>query len=346
MKKFFGVIGNPPYQEDTDNNGRQQPIYNKFMDSAYEVAEIVELITPARFLFNAGQTTKTWNEKMLSDSHLKVLMYETDASKVFGNTDIKGGVAITYRNENQDYGSIGVFTAFPLLNAIVKKVNAVEGDNPRLDSIFASQRLYKFSDLFFEEYRDNPNAQFFLGTGTRNKILSSAMEKMPEVFIDKNDPDDDDVRFLGRINNQRQYRYIKRKYLKGNEYLDAFKLFIPEANNSGKYGETLTEPIIGYPGVGSADTFLNAGPFETEIEPENMAKYYKTKFFRALLGVRKVTQHSPAPVWHTIPLQDFTSQSDIDWSKPIADIDRQLYAKYGLDDNEIEFIETHVKEMG
>lgn len=345
MKKFFGVIGNPPYQEDTEGNGRQQPIYDKFMDAAYEVADVVELITPARFLFNAGQTTKAWNEKMLSDEHLKVLMYETDASKVFGSTDIKGGVAITHRDSSKVCGAIGVFTAYQPLNAIVRKVNSIAGSAPRLDSIFASQRLYKFSELFFEDFNDDPNAQFFLGTGTRNKILSSAMEKMPHVFIDKSDPDDDDVKFLGRIGNQRQYRYIKRKYLKPNEYLDAFKLFIPEANNSGKYGETLSDPIIGFPGVGSADTFLNAGPFETEQEPANLIRYYKTKFFRALLGVRKVTQHCPAPVWNTIPLQDFTPLSDIDWSKSIPEIDQQLYAKYGLDADEIEFIEEHVKEM-
>ena len=71
----------------------------------------------------------------------------------------------------------------------------------------------------------------------------------------------------------------------------------------------------------------------------------KTKFFRALLGVKKVTQHCPPPVWKMIPLQDFTPNSDIDWSKSIPEIDRQLYAKYGLDASEIEFIETHVKPM-
>lgn len=64
-----------------------------------------------------------------------------------------------------------------------------------------------------------------------------------------------------------------------------------------------------------------------------------------MLGVKKATQHSPSQVWKTIPLQDFTPNSDIDWSQSVADIDKQLYAKYGLDDNEIEFIETHVKEM-
>ena len=71
----------------------------------------------------------------------------------------------------------------------------------------------------------------------------------------------------------------------------------------------------------------------------------KTKFFRALLGVRKVTQHCPPAVWSMIPLQDFTPSSDIDWSKSIHEIDLQLYRKYGLSVEEIEFIETHVKEM-
>ena len=70
--KFDFCIGNPPYQEETQNNGRQNPVYNKFMDETYKVAECVELITTARFLFNAGQTPKAWNDKMLNDEHFKV----------------------------------------------------------------------------------------------------------------------------------------------------------------------------------------------------------------------------------------------------------------------------------
>ena len=153
------------------------------------------------------------------------------------------------------------------------------------------------------------------------------------------------IKLLGRIKGQRSYKYIRREYVVENEFIDWFNLFIPEANNSGKYGETLTEPTIGYKGEGSADTFLSAGRFQTLDEAKHLALYMKTKFFRALLGVKKVTQHCPPPVWEMIPLQDFTPYSDIDWTQSIADIDRQLYAKYGLDEKEIEFIETHVKEM-
>ena len=74
-------------------------------------------------------------------------------------------------------------------------------------------------------------------------------------------------------------------------------------------------------------------------------KYIKTKFARAMLGILKTTQHNPAATWRFVPLQDFTSSSDIDWSESVSDIDSQLYSKYGLSDDEIEFIESHIKPM-
>ncbi len=90
-KKLFDyVIGNPPYQEDTKDTS-DKPVYNLFMDGAFEVSDKVEMITPARFLFNAGKTPKSWNRKMLSDEHFKVLHYEQNSSEVFPSTDIKGG---------------------------------------------------------------------------------------------------------------------------------------------------------------------------------------------------------------------------------------------------------------
>lgn len=90
-KKFYAVIGNPPYQGKSDSNGRKPPIYHYFMDAAFSVAERVELVTPARFLFDAGQTPKEWNRKMLSDPHFMVARYEADANAVFSSVEIKGG---------------------------------------------------------------------------------------------------------------------------------------------------------------------------------------------------------------------------------------------------------------
>ncbi|WP_143412206.1 hypothetical protein [Arabiibacter massiliensis] len=117
------------------------------------------------------------------------------------------------------------------------------------------------------------------------------------------------------------------------------------SNGSGAFGEALSTPVVGEPGTGFTQTFMCIGRFKTEDEARAALKYIKTKLCRALLGVLKNTQHNPPITWRLIPLQDFTASSDIDWSKPISDIDRQLYAKYWLDDDEIAFIETHVKEM-
>ena len=120
---------------------------------------------------------------------------------------------------------------------------------------------------------------------------------------------------------------------------------LPEANGTGRFGETISSPLVALPREGATDTFISIGKFDSKDEAEALLRYIKTKFARAMLGVNKVTQHNPKSVWKMIPMQDFTSSSDIDWSKSVKEIDRQLYAKYGLDENEINFIESHVKEM-
>ena len=80
-------------------------------------------------------------------------------------------------------------------------------------------------------------------------------------------------------------------------------------------------------------------------EAERLLKYLKTRFCRALLSILKVTQDNKRATWVFVPLQNFTSSSDIDWSKSIAEIDEQLFDKYGLDEQERNFIRTMVKEM-
>ncbi len=89
---FDIAVGNLPYQEEGFDNGRKLPIYDSFMDISYTISQQAVLITPARFLFEAGQTAKDWNRKMLNDEHFRVMMYEPDASTIFSNAEIKGGV--------------------------------------------------------------------------------------------------------------------------------------------------------------------------------------------------------------------------------------------------------------
>ena len=122
-KKFDVVIGNPPYQEEAQGAGtRDTPVYHLFMDAAYEVGKKAVLITPARFLFNAGFTPKAWNEKMLADTHLTVPHYFPNSDDLFPGTIINGGIAVTYRDSGREGEPIGTFARYPELNTILHKV--------------------------------------------------------------------------------------------------------------------------------------------------------------------------------------------------------------------------------
>lgn len=342
--KFDFVIGNPPYQDNTlgDNATYAPPIYHMFMEASYTVADRVELIHPARFLFNAGSTPKDWNKKMLNDEHFKVLFYEQDSSKVFNNTDIKGGVVISYRSLNDNYGAIGTFTPYLELNAILKKVLS-SYDFKSMSEIVITRTAYRLTDKMHQDY---PEAIHRLSKGHAHDMSSNIFDRLPQIFFDsKPDIENEFISILGRINNQRTYKYVRRDYVNDVANLDKYKVFMPGANGNGTFGEVISSPMVVGPRVGSTETFISVGAYNTELEAEYTLKYIKTKFARAMLNILKATQANTPDKWKYVPLQDFTENSDINWSKSIAEIDQQLYKKYGLTPDEITFIETHVKEM-
>ena len=336
--KFDYVIGNPPYQEMLENTS-DRPVYNDFMEASYRISDKVELITPARFLFNAGKTPKEWNQKMLNDPHLTVLMYEQQSAKVFANTDIKGGVVVTYRDETKNYGEIGTFTSYPALNAIVKKV-VHKGSFSSIEDWIFVQNKFDLEML----YTDHPEYRKIVGSGGKEKRLTTPIFSQLGVFSDER-RNQTDLKILGLISNKRFYRYIDPKYIEQHENLKKYKVILPKSNGSGAIGEVLSTPLIGEPLIGYTQSFISIGALDTKNEAEALLKYVKSKFMRTMLGVLKVTQDNNKSVWKYVPLQDFTAHSDIDWSKSVAEIDRQLYHKYDLTADEIEFIETHVKEM-
>lgn len=344
--KFDFIIGNPPYQDESNGEMRNYapPIYHLFMDEAYKIADVVELIHPARFLFDAGSTPKVWNEKMLQDEHFKVLHYEPDSNKIFPglSTPIKGGIAITYRDKNEYFGAIQAFAQYPEVNSVYHKViNDVNFES--LSTIVYSRTSYRLTDIMHDE---NPNALSKLSNGHAYDMSSNIFQRLPEIFYDVKPEDEKEyIKILGRDNNERVYKYIRRDYVNKVENLDSYKVYVAQANGSGAFGETLSQPIVDGPGIGATETFISIGNFNSESEAKNLEKYIKTKFARTLLSILKVTQNGNKAVWRMIPLQNFTSLSDIDWSKSVKEIDLQLYTKYGLDEQEISFIESHVKEM-
>ncbi|MGO5373582.1 Eco57I restriction-modification methylase domain-containing protein [Bifidobacterium thermophilum] len=342
--KFDYIIGNPPYQEEVegDNKTYAKPIYDRFLDASYKLGNVVEMIHPARFLFDAGSTPKAWNEKMLNDEHLEVLWYEAESKRVFADTDIKGGVAVTLHNASKRYQPIGVFIPYPQLKSTVQKVFGPAGTQT-LDSIAVSRTAYRLTETL---HKDFPQAAERLSSGHRYDMSTNILQRIPFVFHDSI-PDDghEYIGIVGREGNTRVKKYIRRAYVNRVENLDSWKVFLPAANGAGDFGEVFSDPIIASPGVGSTETFISIGNFDSRDKAENCLSYMKTKFVRSLLGILKTTQHLTPGVFKYVPLQDFTSSSDIDWTQSVADIDKQLYKKYNLTDDEIDFIETNVKEM-
>lgn len=341
-KKFDVVIGNPPYQEEAQGAGtRDTPVYHLFMDAAYAVGKKAVLITPARFLFNAGFTPKAWNEKMLADPHLTVPHYVPNSDELFPGTDIKGGIAVTYWDEDHDGEPIVTFTSYPELNTILHKVLAKHG--PSIEKIVSSGRAYAYTQAMHDE---NSEASGKMSSDAQFRVSTNAFDQLPFLYHSESPYGSQEyVRVYGLAGRARAYRWIRSEYLTGPKSFGAYKVVLPAANGSGTLGEVLSTPVVIGPQVAVTQTFITIGCFDDEATADACLKYVRSKFARALLGILKITQHNPAKVWKYVPLQDFTPGSDIDWSKSIPEIDQQLYVKYGLDADEIAFIETQVKPM-
>ena len=342
------IVGNPPYQTNVnDDSGREQlfPVYHIFIDFASYISNYSMLITPARFLSNAGKTPRDWNIARLNDKHFSVVKYYADSSSVFPNVSVKGGIAITLHDMLNEHEPIVRFIPFVELDSIEKKVSAVSSNS--LMSICYLQNKFNLDAL----YSDYPEAKKIIGSnGCDKRFRPNAFEKLPFIFHDSRQSKND-ICIHGLIRNKRVVRYIDNKYIaKFDNNLNEYKVLIPAANGSGAIGEVISTPLIGTPLIGTpligyTQSFISMGAFTTKNEADACMKYIKTKFARAMLGILKTTQHNSIATWRFVPLQDFSSSSDIDWSQSVADIDKQLYSKYGLTDDEINFIETHVKAM-
>ena len=338
------IIGNPPYQEEGIST-RKAPIYHLFYDISFRLSDRVSLITPGRFLFKAGQTPKEWMDRILEDRHFKVVDYFQKSTDIFPSVDIKGGVVITCRDAKAEFEPIGFFSEYDELKSILQKVlSHKDFVKNEFSNLVSSQGLYKFSEAAFNE---QPEIYAVQGNGTAAKITSNTFERLPHVFQTEV-PDNPDafIRILGRSQNKRVYKWIEKRYvLPTDGYCESFNVLVPEANGTGSIGEVLSTPVIGVPVIGHTDTFLSIGKFTDAQQADRCLKYVKTKFARCMLGTLKATQHNPRETWANVPMQDFTSESDINWNTPMSEIDKQLYTKYRLSNEEIRFIEQNIKPM-
>lgn len=341
--KFNVIVGNPPYQDRREGTS-DNPIYHLFMDLAYKLSEKVVLVTPGRFLFNAGKTPNQWNKKMLDDHHLKVKTYFNKSSDAFPEVQLPGGIAITLRDKKQQFDKIGVFSKFEELNSVLQKVTNAP-DFESIDSKIFTQNKFDLETL----YKDYPNYKNIIGSNGREKRLTTSIFDQLSLFTET-PTNKNDVCVFGLIKNNRTYRFISAKYIEDHNNTNKFKVLLPKSNGSGALGEVVPTPLIGEPligkvGTGYTQSFISIGAFNTIQDAESCLKYIKTKFVRSMLGVLKVTQDNNKDVWKFVPLQDFSENSIINWSQSISEIDKQLYKKYNLCQEEIDFIEKMIKPM-
>ena len=336
--KFNAVVGNPPYQDSSKNN-HNDAVYHVFIDTAYSLAEIGTLITPGRFLFGAGDTPEEWNKRIVKDRNIHVAYYTPNCIDVFDNVDIKGGIAITMKNSLIPQGPIGLFSIHKEISSVLKKV--ISDNMKSLSTIVYSPATYKLSKSAFDE-----NDWLKKAVGREKRFRTNIFEKANRLFYEDGHVDDGYMGMWGLIPvNKRALKWIDSRYVSDNVNKNKYKVIVAKANGTGALGETLSSPIICPPSIGHTESFISIGAFDNENEANAVYKYICTRFLRLLLGTLKVTQDNFPDTWSNVPLQDFTSSSDIDWSQSISDIDRQLYSKYGLSDDEIAFIEKMIKPM-
>ena len=328
---FDVIIGNPPYQMN-DGGGAgssAKPIYDKFIIQAKKLnPRYLTMIIPSRWM-TGGKGLDSFREMMIQDRRIQVLHDYLDSSQCFTGVSIEGGVCYLLWNANYS-GECEYYLHQSSGNILYTRKTLNEDGtsdivirDPNLIGIL--NKVLAQKELTFDSIV-SPRNPFAIREDIKS-LLSNVTTKR---------------RILCRIDSKREILPIKDTYIlaRGDEYLGKYKLFISKADGAaGQIGNPIPARIIGKAEFGEKDmicseTFLTIGPFVDKNETLNVASYMQTKFFRILVGIRK-NKNMTQKTYSYVPLQDF--------SKPWTD--EELYAKYGLTDEEIQFIESMIRPM-
>ena len=343
--KFDVIIGNPPYQL-SDGGGAgdaAKPIYNMFIEQAIKLSpKYLSMIVPSRWM-KGGRGLDSFRERMMNDTRMKKIFDFEDAKECFSGLHIDGGVCyFLWEKDYQgkvEYNFHSLDGSKSLTNRYLKTSysNTVIRDARQLTILekVAMANKVKFSSIVSSQKPYGIRADFF-NSPERYNISTF------------NDYRVDYLRIFGvkgiKGGARRVSAYIKPSTInQGLDSVGVYKLFFSKA-----YMTTSTVPpeiIVANPLDICTETFLVIGGYSHKEEALNCLSYIKTKFFRALLFFNRHSLNISRDSFELIPLQDFTSTSDIKWNSSIEEMDKQLYVKYGLDETEINFIESMIKPM-
>lgn len=344
VMKFDVIVGNPPYQkkEEGENKNTTIPIYQSFVDIAKKVnPEYISIIMPTRW-YAGGRGLDVFRDQMLNDLHISELHDFTKTDLIFKDINLRGGVCYFLWDKNYDNSSnlTKVFTYTKDLNPSLKKRSLKTED----------------SDIFI---RHSTGVDIIrkVNKDPKFKSLSSSVSAAKAFgfrtyFID--DPkfrstDENLVIPIKCYGRKKSVGYVEKSEIKSNKnWIGAWKVYVPESNNIGtELNDDNQNAFVGNPETICTETFLVIGA-ELSLNEEssnNLCIYLKTKFIRFMHSLTKISQHGTSKTYKYVPLQDFTSESDIKWEESAEDIDKQLYKKYKLNKKEIDFIDTMIKSM-
>ncbi len=329
--KFDVIIGNPPYQMEDGGHGKSAiPIYHKFIQKAIEMEpRYVSMIVPSRWMAG-GKGLDKFRADMLGDNRISYIHNFEDASECFAGVDIAGGISYFLWDRNKTDPDVKIVTEWKHERTESVRPLLEEGCDVFIRDHHLIPILKKVRAVDDTSFRDivSPSDPYGLPTDLFAKPDKYGLPPLGET------PLEDGLTVYGVINSKRTKRYVPKDYpLSKKGGLDKYKLFVSSATGSaGAYNVKFAAPIVAGPNELCTETYRQVGPFDTEQEAKNCFGYMRTKFFRALFNLRHISQHAPRGVYQHIPLQDF--------SKPWTD--RELYAKYGLSQEDIDYVENNV----
>jgi len=338
--KFNAIVGNPPYQENisssSGNSSLSKQVFPAFIEISIKLnPQYLSLITPSRW-FTGDAQDKSFlklREFIRNNNHFSKIVNYRDSSDIFPEVVIKGGVNYFLHNENYK-GKVNFLTCNGR-DCESENRNLFEED---LDIIINSSFDYNIiskvkekTDLFLTEITTGRNAFGIIGkVSSLNKVSKTKPFKDSCEIRCKEDA----------------IRYIEFSLVRKNrDVFEKYKVFISKsAGDPNKDSKVIGFPYIGKPFEACTDSLFPIGKFDKLEEATNLQSYLKTKFVRYLVSILKTSQNVTQIVYKFVPLQDFSRNSDIDWSNSIPEIDRQLYKKYSLKDEEISFVDSKIKK--
>ena len=338
------ILGNPPYQqkEGGANSNTALPIYNHFVGVAKNHnPKYIALIMPTRW-YAGGRGLDDFRDEMLNDSRISELHDYLKPEIIFQNVNLRGGICHFLWGKNYDNKKnlIEVFTYKDDLTPSIKKRSLKTQNSDILVrhniGVAIIEKVSKSSN--FKTLASHVSAAKAFGFRTffiNDKRFRSDVTGLKEP-----------ITCYGKGNS---IGYVdKSEVVSHSEWIDSWKVYIPESNNIGtELNDDNQNSFVGKNGTICTETFLVVGAnlLLDEISSKNLSNYLRTKFARFMHSLAKISQHGTSKTYQFVPLQNFTSASDIDWSKATGMIDQQLYAKYKLTAEEIDFIEKMIKPM-